>query len=426
MSSAYPLYRRSMIAPSCQRCGRLLAPNRVYCEYCGYSNVPLQVEKAVQRSHFANTAKSEAVVPVALEEKRRSQALEHQRLARSHFPAQVYVQSVLPRVLQADQYSTNATFPQSSPLVRSIPALSTEKPVSSAKIARQSNLFALQVQLNRIRKKRVIRYWQVVCLILLVLLLLVAGVGGYFYSLSMHKSLMSQGATLARHTATTVMDMQNQARPSLPMQNKVTPMPATKPLFADTFRNNAQGWKLGNRPGQFLAKMNNGMLLLENDNNMMLKEFLPGKTVYSNFRLVVDAKLSKGDPVNGYGIYFRVTANTKGDLLSYYRFELYGDGTYALFKGTLVKANNNGGKKVQDSKLLGFISNPAIARQGKLNHVVISAQGSKLTFVVNGKTLTTISDGSHRSGSMVLFISNRGNAQPGAQVAFSNLVINAL
>jgi 3-keto-disaccharide hydrolase len=423
MSSAYPLYRRSMVAPSCQRCGRLLAPNRVYCEYCGYSNVPLRLERTVQKSSFTITAKSEAIVPVVLETKRRSQALEVQRSVRPQFPAQVYVQSVLPRAPQAEQYSTDATVPQSGPLVRSIPALSSEMPVSPMKIARRSDLAALRVQPGWVGKKREIRRWQIVCLILLVLLLLVTGVGGYFYSLS-YISRMSQGATPARRTMTTMMDMQNQNRPSLPMQNKVVPPPAAKPLFADTFRNNARGWKLGSQAGQFLAKISNGMLLLENDNNMMLKEFLPGKTIFSNFRLAVDAKLSKGDPVNGYGIYFRVTANVRGDLLTYYRFELYGDGTFAFFKGVLVNANNKKGKKVQDSKLFGFTANPAIARQGKLNHVVIIAQGPMLTFVVNGKTLLTISDGSHRSGSMVLFISNRGNAQPGAQVAFSNLVIN--
>jgi len=31
-----------------------------------------------------------------------------------------------------------------------------------------------------------------------------------------------------------------------------------------------------------------------------------------NFRLVVDTKLSKGDPVNGYGVDFRASTNTQG------------------------------------------------------------------------------------------------------------------
>src|ERR1043166_6253096 len=109
MSSAYPpLYRRSMVAPSCQRCGRLLAPNRVYCQYCGYSNVPLRVEKAVQRSTFAVTAKSESIELAAFEERRRrSQKLEDQSSTRPRFPAQVYVQSALPQMQQSDQDAMN-------------------------------------------------------------------------------------------------------------------------------------------------------------------------------------------------------------------------------------------------------------------------------------------------------------------------------
>jgi hypothetical protein len=424
MSSAYPLYRRSMVAPTCQRCGRLLASNRVYCDYCGYSNVPLQVEKAVRRSSFTNTAESEAVVPVAREEKRQSQMLEHQRLARSYFPAQVYVQSMLPKTLQTGQLPTTAALSQSTPLVRPIAAISTDKPVSSSKrFARQGDLFALVVQRDQIRRKRVMRRWQLVCLILLVLLLLVAGVGGYYYVLTIHKTTTDQRVVPARHATTKVMDTQKQTTP-LTMQNKAIPTPAVMPLFADAFRNNAQGWKLKSQPGQFLAKIANRALLLENDNNMMLQEFLPGNKVFGNFRLVVDAMLSKGDAVNGYGCYFRATTNAKGVLSTYYRFELYGDGTYALFKGTLVKTNNNGGTTVKDSKIMDFTFNPAIGMQGMLNHVIITAQGPKLTFVVNGETLISISDGSHSSGSMALFISNRGNAKPGAQASFSNLQIN--
>jgi hypothetical protein len=363
-------------------------------------------------------------VPVALEEKRQSQKLEHQRLARPYFPAQVYVQSMLPKTLRTGQLPTTAALSQSTPLVRPIAAISTDKPVSSSKrFAREGDLFALAVLPDQLRRKRVMRRWQLVCLILLVLLLLAAGVGGYYYVLTIHKTTMDQRVLPARHATTKVMDMQKQTTP-LTMQNKVIPTPAVMPLFADAFRNNAQGWELKSQPGQFLAKIANGALLLENDNNMMLQEFLPGNKALSNFRLVVDAMLSKGDAINGYGFYFRATTNAKGVLSTYYRFELYGDGTYALFKGTLVKANNNGGTKVKDSKIIDFTFNPAIGKQGMLNHVIITAQGPKLTFVVNGKPLISISDGSHSSGSMALFISNRGNAKPGAQASFSNLQIN--
>ena len=147
-------------------------------------------------------------------------------------------------------------------------------------------------------------------------------------------------------------------------------------------------------------------------------EILPGTATYTNFQLTVNAKLSKGDQNNGYGVYIRGGANGGNDLATYYRFELYGDGSYAIFKGT-----TDAGGKTADTKLVDFMVNPVIAKQGKINHIRIIARGPKLSFVVNDHLLQTVTDTSYRSGSIALFVSNLPEAKPGAQAQFSNLAV---
>ena len=111
------------------------------------------------------------------------------------------------------------------------------------------------------------------------------------------------------------------------------PTPKGSFLFADSFTSDTSGWNLQSVPGNYTVAINNDALLLENDKQKLFWEPLPGTRTYSNFALAADAMLSKGDANNGYGFYIRDTANQGNELASYYRFELYGDGSYAIFKG---------------------------------------------------------------------------------------------
>jgi hypothetical protein len=163
-----------------------------------------------------------------------------------------------------------------------------------------------------------------------------------------------------------------------------------------------------------------GSLVLEDDENTLFPEFVPGKT-FADFQLNVDATLSKGDQNNGFGVYIRVTSTQNDELGTYYRFELYGDGTFAIFKGTVDASGNSSADKVVD-----FTANGAIKKQGELNHVTILAKGSNMAFIVNGVTLHTLVDTSYRSGSMALFVSNVKGTNGGAQATFSHIVIYPL
>jgi len=216
--------------------------------------------------------------------------------------------------------------------------------------------------------------------------------------------------------------VKNQAQNNISTSTKSTPVvittPAVKPLFSDAFANNKAGWDLTSDPGKFLAKIGNGSMTLEDDENMLLPEVIPGQS-FSNFRLDVDATLTKGDNNNGYGVYIRGGSSQDAAILGvYYRFELYGDGTYALFKGTLDSSGNS-----QSVKIQGYLLNAAIKPEGHSNHITIIANGPDMTFMVNGQTIYKYHDTSYKGGSVAMFVSNLPTLAPGAQATFSNLEI---
>lgn len=193
--------------------------------------------------------------------------------------------------------------------------------------------------------------------------------------------------------------------------------PSATPSFRDFFTNNNAGWDLTSNPGKFSVKVGGGSMVLEDDDNKLLWEILPGKS-FTDFRLDVNAVLSKGDPNNGYGVFIRGASSQGSDLGTYYRFEFYGDGSYAIFKGSLDTNGNS-----QSSKVQGYTANDAIAKAGKVNHITIIAKGPSMTLMVNGQTLHTYTDDNYKSGSVALFVSNLPSLPPGAQATFTNLAI---
>ena len=211
---------------------------------------------------------------------------------------------------------------------------------------------------------------------------------------------------------------QNNSTASTISKPVVITTPTVKPLFSDTFVKNNAGWDLTSVPGKFSVNIANGFMTLEDDENMLLPEVIPGKS-FSNFQLEVDASLTKGDNNNGYGVYIRGGSGQDNALLGvYYRFELYGDGSYALFKGFLDSSGNSQSMKVQ-----GYLTNAAIQPESHTNHITIIANGPDMTFLVNGQTIYKYHDTSYKGGSVALFVSNLPKLKPGAQATFSHLSI---
>lgn len=203
---------------------------------------------------------------------------------------------------------------------------------------------------------------------------------------------------------------------------KTVPTPDTTPLFADQFASNKNGWNTQSDPGKFSATVGSGTLTLEDDNHSLLWEMVPGQNgnkLYSDFQLFVDATLSQGDQNNGYGIFIRAALDPNGnDFNEFYRFSLYGDGSFAIYKGI---SNNSG--TTTNNTLVEDTVNSAIQTGGQVNHIVITAKGSTLTFIVNGQTLSTITDDSYAGGLIALFVNNLTDSKTNAQAKFTNLAI---
>lgn len=206
-----------------------------------------------------------------------------------------------------------------------------------------------------------------------------------------------------------------------PAHKLAYPLPKRPPLLADSFVNDASGWNLQGARGNYAVALGKGTLTLEDDNHTLLWDLLPGERTYGDFTLTVNAVLSKGDQNNGCGVFVRGTPNQYSDLATYYRFELYGDGSYAIFKGSVDQS----GKPIS-TKIVDYTLNSAIQKQGGINHIMIIAKGPTMSFIVNDQLLKTFSDPSYTSGSIALFVSNLPEAKPGAQVQFSQFAIYPL
>ncbi len=205
-----------------------------------------------------------------------------------------------------------------------------------------------------------------------------------------------------------------------PTQQKVVavPTPNSAPQYLDPFNDNTYGWNLESEPGKYSAQIGGGNLTLEDDNHKLLWEQLPGQHSFSDFTLYVDATLTKGDPQNGYGVYIRGSANANSDLATYYRFELYGDGAYGIYKGIISDGGQTG-----YTKLVDYTPSTAVNKAGKVNHIRVMAQGSTLTFTVNGYELQTLNDTSYAKGTIAFFVSNTTDAKAGAQAQFAGFGI---
>jgi hypothetical protein len=210
--------------------------------------------------------------------------------------------------------------------------------------------------------------------------------------------------------------LKNQTQNSNTVPTRVT-TPSVKPLFSDAFNDDKNGWDLSSTPGKFSVKIGGGSMVLEDDEHRLFMEVVPGNSLV-DFRLDVDASLSKGDPTNGYGVFIRGAMGPDGNLDTYYRFELYGDGTYAIFKGSLDTNGNTLSNKVHD-----YTASSAILKGSQVNHISIIAKGSSMTFMVNGQALYTYVDNNYKSGSVALFVSNLPTLPAGAQATFSHLAI---
>lgn len=382
MSSSYPPFG-SGSAPSCQHCGQPLSPNEAQCRNCGYYNAngfgqspsgPSWGNSSPQASFGATPVGGTPWAQVTA-----------QPASNSPFASPFYTPPSS-QTAMSNGYPSNS-FAQ-APLTPPSPPMGGLQPGGP-------NGYSPETFTQPSGKKRGPKIGLIIAIV--ALLIVVVG-GGLFAYLSLKQASNSTTQTTAHATA--------------------TPTPRDHPLFTDPFTDNKNGWDTSSQEGLFSVKIGGGSLALEDDNHRLLWELVPSTQHFSDFYITVDANLSKGSQSNGYGIYIRGSLNQNNELATYYRFELYGDGTFAVFKGVV---DATGASK--NSTLVDYTLNSAILKQGQTNHVAINAKGSTMTFTVNGQVLAKVTDNTYTSGSIALFVSNFPNTPPGAQATFSNLAI---
>lgn len=373
-------------AAFCQRCQNPLPPNTVQCGYCGYHNLPAQSSFPETFLPSSNTPNS-SVQP---ESQINSSNQWYPGAPDSSFPTaqsegnadQQGMDGQLPSF--GNDYNPAAfsnAFPNQGQVNGSMPRF-----ISSPQTPEISQPVVVE--------RRTLNMKKVMGLVVVILILVCASTAGYA------ALTLQQGG---KHTT------------SVPAGY---PIPKGAPLFAETFTNNSQQWDMQSMQGRYLVSINKGNLVLEDDDNKLFPIMLPGAKNFANFKLIINAMLSKGDRENGYGLCIRGTTDPSGYLTAYYRVELYGNSAYAVFK---VATDANG--DTSSTTLVETTAHAAIKPIGHSNQIVIIANGPKITLIVNGQTVQTFSDTSYASGVIALFVSNLPGTHPGAQAMFSHLAI---
>jgi hypothetical protein len=393
MSSVHPPFGGPP-AQFCLHCGTPLPSNSVTCVHCGTYNPAAQPATFPDQSQVRWGGLQSQV---SFNGGQYSGSSSGQPFVSPPQYNQWGQQSALP---QNNVYGTSYA-PQSSPPNNfyPMPGQNQQSNFNNFYAAPQQNAFyssptnAYGGNIQSPQRHRGPKVGVIIGVVLLIVLLIGGAFTGYFYFQNQHQNSPATNA----------------------IPTKVV-TPGVVPLFSDSFNTNNMGWDLTSYPGKFSVKVGGGTLVLEDNQNKLLWEVVPGK-IFTDFRLDVNATLTKGDPNNGYGVLIRASSQDN-NLGTYYRFELYGDGTYAIFKGYLDATGTT-----QSTKVQGYVANAAIAKVGQVNHITIVAKGSTMSLIVNGQAVFTYTDDNYKGGSIALFVSNLPELAPGAQATFTNLAI---
>ena len=180
-------------------------------------------------------------------------------------------------------------------------------------------------------------------------------------------------------------------------------------LFAETFDSADNGWQTGvveDESGRGEVAIADGVytLSVSGDQPAYVERELPDRE-FSDFHLTVDITPHDAQEHYSYGVTFRQNEDFES-----YVIELGNDGLYAIFLFT--------DKWVA---LEDWTFSEAI-EPGQTNQLTIRAEGSRLTFLVNDRLLTTIEDDTLAAGTVGLVVETFAEGAS-ARVNFDNLMI---
>jgi len=155
----------------------------------------------------------------------------------------------------------------------------------------------------------------------------------------------------------------------------------------------------GYRDGQFFFQVLTADLLVWDN---------PGGN-FQDFSLEVEARQVAGDAENSYGVLVRYL-----DAANFYRFDLSGDGRFAVFK-------------LENGEWITLVDWQAAAQiqpQGQVNRIQVTCQGAQMAFFANGEPLVRLEDATLERGDVGLFAG--AFASPPTEVEFDNLILRAI
>jgi serine/threonine protein kinase len=211
-----------------------------------------------------------------------------------------------------------------------------------------------------------------------------------------------------------------EARPTPPPENiSVEPTTALDGLLdgdlllKESFDSNRRGWFTGefdDQLGLYQAKIVNGRYRLsrEAEQSIFFSEEPSESGEFDNFIVTVDAIPGVESDPFGYGLTFR---NDSDEL--FYTFEVYSEGYFRIRLHT-----------TDQWQILVDETPMAAIKANELNQLAVQADGSMLSFFVNGEIATTIEDHTLESGKIGVLINVKADKK--GTIEFDNLVIREL
>jgi hypothetical protein len=180
-------------------------------------------------------------------------------------------------------------------------------------------------------------------------------------------------------------------------------------LYQDDFASDQGNWLLESDL-EATAAVLEGQLRVTIDSANLIAWAELAEQEFSDFVLTVDASQIAGPDNNSYGVVFR-----KQDPSAYYRFDISGDGYYALTR----RDKADGGKWTWITS--DWLRSDAINLGAATNQIEIVAEGSHFTISVNGEQVVEADDTAYRSGAIGLDAGSFNES--GVVIGFDNLLI---
>ncbi len=183
--------------------------------------------------------------------------------------------------------------------------------------------------------------------------------------------------------------------------------PALTPLpYADDFSRPDSGWKTASDEALQIKYQDGGLHFVLNELDTIAWS-TPQDKRFGDFVLDVDATQVAGPNDNAYGVIFRYQ-----DDKNFYRFDISGDGYYALFK-----RKDGVWAKVQD-----YLESAAVKQGAATNHLQVIGRGKQFTLNVNGETVKTFTDSDFPTGNIGVAAGTLFD-NAGVEIAFDNVTV---